>query len=55
MESIAENVLAPYSVELVVQKIASHNTPFSIDTDASNKGNRKFFPLAVRFFDVGGI
>ena len=34
MESIAENVLAPYSEELVVRKIASHNTPFSIATDA---------------------
>ena len=24
--------------------------PFSLQTDASNKGNRKMFPLAVQFF-----
>ncbi|KAI4457230.1 hat family dimerization domaincontaining protein-related [Holotrichia oblita] len=51
MEAIARNVLAPYSLELITRKLKEKNIPFSIATDASNKGSRKFFPLAVRFFD----
>lgn len=27
------------------------NYPFSLSTDASNKGNRNIFPVAVRFID----
>lgn len=51
MEAISKNVLAPYAIETVVKKIKDQNSKFSISIDASNKGNRKFFPLVVTFFD----
>lgn len=47
-ESIVENVLLPKSIELVLKEMS--NLPFSISNDASNKGNRKIFPIAVRYF-----
>lgn len=53
-ESIVKNVLAPKSIEMVLQEMCSDkysfHLPFSIAIDASNKGNRKFFPIAVRYF-----
>lgn len=52
MEAITRNVLAPYSITLVTKNLKEENIPFSIATDASNKGNRKFFPLAIRYFDI---
>ena len=54
MESLVENVLAPYSLQRVLNKIVSQNAPIAIATDASNKGNRKFFPVGVRYFDLHG-
>ncbi|KAJ3652186.1 hypothetical protein Zmor_018173 [Zophobas morio] len=51
MEAIVRNVLAPYAIEMVTKELKEENLPFSISIDASNKGNRKFFPLAVRYFD----
>jgi hypothetical protein len=47
--AISENVLAPYSVELLLNELGT--SFFSIASDASNKGNRKFFPLCVRYFN----
>lgn len=54
MESLVQNVLCPFAIiEVPLKKLKYPiNLPFSLSTDASNKGNRKFFPLAVRFFDL---
>ncbi|XP_073206492.1 uncharacterized protein [Lepidochelys kempii] len=49
MEVLIEKVLAPHSLKLAVQDIGS--TSFSIAMDASNKGNTKLFPVAVRYFN----
>ncbi|XP_037504964.1 uncharacterized protein LOC119381046 [Rhipicephalus sanguineus] len=56
MEHLVKDVLAPYAVECIVEKLrpAGRNLPFALSTDASNKGNRKLFPIAVRFYDVSG-
>lgn len=48
MQCIIENVLCPKSIEMVLEEM--QNLPFSISIDASNKGNKKFFPLAIRYF-----
>lgn len=46
-----KDVLAPKAVAEVVDILTSGKpVPFSIQTDASNKGNRKMFPLAVQYF-----
>jgi hypothetical protein len=53
MEAIVKNVLCTFSINCVVDKLNNPSPcPFSVSTDASNKGNRKFFPLAIRFFYV---
>lgn len=53
MEALVQNVLCPFAIEVPLKKLKYPiNLPFSLSTDASNKGNRKFFPLAVRFFDL---
>ncbi|XP_040071626.1 uncharacterized protein LOC120844083 [Ixodes scapularis] len=54
MKHFVKDVLAPYSVECIAEKLrqAGRNLPFALSTDASNKGNRKLFPIAVRFYDV---
>lgn len=49
-EAIVKNVLAPYSVENVLFDVG--NGPISIATDASNKGNKKLFPVAIRYFSI---
>lgn len=54
-ESLVENILANKSIEMVLQEMkVSSDSPvyFSIATDASNKGNRKLYPIAVRYFDI---
>lgn len=45
--AIVNQVLYPYSMELV-QEYLKDGIPFSIATDASNKGNRKIF-FQLRF------
>ena len=56
VESLVTGVLGPFSLEnilnLVKNKDGKVHLPFSIATDASNKGATKFFPTAIRFFDV---
>jgi hypothetical protein len=51
-EAVVTDVLAPKAVEDVLTKLKGDGKPlqFSLQTDASNKGNRKMFPLAVQFF-----
>ena len=49
--SITEGVLAPKSQELLLEELKGANF-FSVASDASNKGNDKFFPLAVRYFSA---
>jgi len=50
MESLAENVLSPMSIETHLKAIEGKK--FSIATDASNKGNIKLFPIGIQYFDV---
>ncbi|GLV40944.1 hypothetical protein CBL_08518 [Carabus blaptoides fortunei] len=45
------------ALESVVTEITRRNSdldhlPFSVSTDASNKGHRKMFPIAVRYFNI---
>lgn len=50
-EAIVKDVLAPKAVADVVDVLIGESgkpIPFAIQTDASNKGNRKMFPLAVQ-------
>ena len=47
--AIVNNVLQPFALEVVLDKLRT-GLPFSVATDASNKGNRKLFPVGVRFF-----
>lgn len=49
-EAVAKDVLAPKAVGNVLKALTSDKPlPFSIETDAPNKGNRKMFPLAVQY------
>ena len=47
--AIVNNVLYPYSLELVLNDLQK-GLPFSVSTDASNKGNRKLYPVVVQYF-----
>ncbi|KAL2102048.1 hypothetical protein ACEWY4_003809 [Coilia grayii] len=50
-EAVVKDVLAPKAVGDVLKALtADKPLPFCIQTDASNKGNRKMFPLAVQYF-----
>lgn len=54
-EAIVENVLGPKSVEDCLFELGVRNNnpvPFSLACDASNKGNQKLFPVAVRYFNI---
>jgi hypothetical protein len=42
--------LAPHSLQLVLKNVDSG--PFSVACDASNKGNSKSYPVAIRYFDL---
>lgn len=52
--AIAVNVLGPKSLEIVLNDlnpVSEDPLYFSLASDASNKGNRKMFPLVVQYFD----
>lgn len=52
---LIENVFAPHSIERVLEELKLNSESpvfFSIATDASNKGNRKLFPIAIKYFDI---
>ena len=54
-EAIVENILAPKSIQVVLDELGINNgkaIPFSLANDASNKGNRKMFPIAVQYFHL---
>ena len=55
-EALVTNVLAPKSVELIINDLTSKKpmkpTNFSISTDASNMKNRKMFPVCLQYFTV---
>ena len=44
-----ESILGPKAQEMCIQDL-KNVIFFSIGTDASNKGNKKFFPIVVRYF-----
>ncbi|PSN58089.1 hypothetical protein C0J52_06518 [Blattella germanica] len=51
-EALVRNIIAPKSVNDFVKILSSsENTKrlFSLATDASNKGNRKMFPVCLRY------
>lgn len=48
--SIVCNVLSPISIERHLKYLIENNIKFSIANDASNKGNRKMFPISVQYF-----
>jgi hypothetical protein len=48
-EAIVVNVLAPFSVEKHLNELSDKK--FSVSYDASNKGNIKLFPLAIKYFN----
>lgn len=50
-EALALNVLGVKAVNDVIQHLKDNNIFFAIQTDASNVKNRKFFPIAVQYFD----
>lgn len=58
-EMITMNVLGPKSVRDILDTLSpTDGEPvyFSVATDASNKGNRKMFPVCVRYFSaVDGV
>lgn len=47
--AIVNQVLYPYSMEIIEEDL-KNEVPFSVATDASNKGNRKFFPVVIQYF-----
>lgn len=49
-EALAVNVLAPSCKELVLKQLIG--TYYCVQTDASNVKNRKYFPIAVQYFNL---
>ncbi|EEC05338.1 hypothetical protein IscW_ISCW017939 [Ixodes scapularis] len=56
MKHLVNDVLASYVVECKVENLfpAGSNLPFVRSIDTSNKGNRKLFPIAMRFYNMIG-
>lgn len=51
VKALCENVLAPYSVQIHTNYIKENDLPFSVATDASNKGTTKCFPIVLRYLN----
>lgn len=49
-QALCSNVLAPYSTRTHLDYIKEHDLPFSLASDASNKGAIKCFPIVLRYF-----
>lgn len=47
---VTENVLAPYSIELILSKLKKPYMFYSVSIYALNKGSAKLFPIALRYF-----
>lgn len=47
-EAIVCNVLAPHSLKMLYQQLG--NSFYSISSDASNRKNRKLFPLCIHYY-----
>jgi len=53
MEAFVQNVLCHFVIEVPLKKLKYPiNLPFYLSIDASNKNNRKIFPMEIRFFDL---
>lgn len=50
-ETLVLNVLGVKAIEMVRDHLKTANIFFAIQIDASNVKNRKFFPIAVQYFD----
>lgn len=50
-EAIVTGVLAPCSVTNGLQRILEKKLPYSVSSDASNKGSMKYFPLLLQYYD----
>nr|XP_012606182.1 uncharacterized protein LOC105863530 isoform X1 [Microcebus murinus] len=51
-EILITDVLAPYSVELILSDLTNDHGFYSISSNVLNHGNKKVFPLALRYFDL---
>jgi hypothetical protein len=50
--ALVNNVLYPFVMETVLSKFQSPTIPFSVATNASNKGKHNFFPVGIQYFTV---
>lgn len=51
-EAIVNNVLAPYSLNSIIEKIENKKVPYiGVCTDGSNHGALKIFPVLIQYFD----
>ena len=50
--ALALNVLAPFSIENHLKYLTENNLKYSISNDASNKCDKKMFPLSIQYFHV---
>lgn len=50
--AIASNVLCSHSIEQHIHYLVKNKVKFSISNDASNKGNRKMFPIVIQYFHM---
>jgi hypothetical protein len=48
-EKLAQNVLVPYSFEMLLNDLKD-KTCLSVANDSSNKGNIKCYPIVIKYF-----